>query len=61
MKISLIYALILFLNASAFGQFKTDKNYNYVEGPIKGLAVGVLGNILTGKKCLIDSTGKELT
>jgi hypothetical protein len=60
-KIKLILACILFVSINTYGQFKTEKNYDYVTGPINGFAEGVLGDFLNGKRCLLDSTGKELT
>lgn len=56
-----ILGCILFMSINTSGQFKTEKNYDYVTGPINGLAEGVLGDYLNGKRCLLDSTGKELT
>jgi hypothetical protein len=61
MKIKLILTWILFVSINTYGQFKTEKKYDYVTGPINGFAEGVLGDILNGTRCLLDSTGKELT
>lgn len=51
------FGLILILSLNTFGQVSTINKYEYVTGPINGLAEGRLG----GKLCLLDSNGKQLT
>ncbi len=57
MKIKVVLVCSLLISINTSGQFKPEKKYDYVTGPINGLAEG----ILSGKRCLLNSTGKELT
>ena len=57
MKTNFTFGLILILSLKTFGQINTTTKFDYVTGPINGLAEGHL----SGKSCLLDTNGKQLT